>query len=406
MSTPSRTPKTPQWDELPRLSRYFASRAAHYDETGSFAFENHALLHQHGFLALTLPTDYGGAGGGLSEVCRVLDWVARGDAPTALVLSMYYMQHHRQARERTWPEATYREVVATSLREPGLINSLANEPELGSGARGGTFGTTATKVDGGWRLSGHKRYSTGSVGLRWFMVAASKAGEEKRGYYWLVPQGAPGLRIVETWDQLGMRGTASHDVILEDVFVPDSALLGERLVGRDGPASGWSAAAWNSVYLGVAKAALDVLVDFAEARVPTSLGHPISQLPAIRQKVGQIELLIASADRLTRSLAHDLDHAPQTVSFQDAGAVKQYGRDHAIQALQLAVGAVGNAGLARGFPLERLFRDVQFGPHHPPFGDVIERGAADAAFARRAQERAAASVSETTTTQQEEKVAA
>lgn len=385
MTTPSRTP---EWDELPRLSRYFASRAAHYDDTGTFAFENHALLHRHGFLALTLPEEYGGAGGSLTDVCRVLDWVARGDAPTALVLSMYYMQHHRQARERSWPEAIYREVVETSLREPGLLNSLANEPELGSGARGGTFGTVATRVDGGWRISGHKRYATGSVGLRWFMVAASKAGEAQRGYYWLVPQGAPGVRIAPTWNQLGMRGTASHDVVFTDVFVPDGALLGERIVGRDGAGAGWSAAAWNAVYLGVAKAARDVLIDFAEQRVPTSLGHPIAQLPAIRQQVGQVELLITAADRLTRGLAHDLDHAPQTVRFQDAGVVKQVGRDNAIRAVQIAVAAVGNAGLARGFALERLFRDVQFGPHHPPFADVIERGTADAAFAQRARERA------------------
>lgn len=377
----------PDWDELPRLSQYFAQKATECDRSGAFAHENYELLHRHGFLALPIAREFGGYGGGLVDHVRLLDQVAQGDASTALVLSMYLNQHAAQARLKSWPRALYEEVARASLEQVSLINSLNYEPELGSPVRGtGVLGTVATKVPGGYRISGHKRYATGSVGLRWFTVAARDENNVRGNYF--VTADSPGLTIVETWDHIGLRGTASHDLILDNVFVPEDRLV--RLFdNKKGGASenvlmGWVIASWNAIYLGIAKAARNFLVTYLQDRTPGSLGYPLAQAPHVRARVGRIETLIRAADRINLSIAQDYDREPGSISNVDAGVSKQIVRDYAIEAVQLAAGAMGNAGLSREYPMERHLRDVQFGPNHPPGADVVEKIAADAAFAHAA----------------------
>lgn len=372
----------PAWHELPRLSRVFGEKAGANDRVGAFAFENYKLLHEHGFLALPIARQFGGYGGGLLDHVRLLDQVAQGDASTALVLSMYLNQHAAQARIKSWPRRLYEEIARKSLEAPSLINALNYEPELGSPVRGtGVLGTVAVKVPGGWRISGHKRYATGSVGLRWFTVAARNENNVQGN--WLVEADSPGISIIEHWNHLGLRGTASHDVILDNVFVPDgllTELFDIRKERSSNVMKSWGVASWNAIYLGVAKAARNFLVTYLEGRAPGSLGFPLAQLPHVRDRVGRIEIMICAAERINLSIAKDFDLAPGSVSELDAGASKQIIRDYAIEVVQLAVTTMGNAGLSREYPLERYFRDVQFGPNHPPGRDVINSLAADHAF--------------------------
>lgn len=376
-------PTEPDWDQLPKIVRYFAKKASEYDRAGSFAFENYEILHRHGFLALPIAREFGGYGGGLSEHVRLLDQVAQGDASTALVLSMYFNLHGAQGRMKSWPRSLYAQVARDSLEKVSLINSLNYEPELGSPVRGsGVLGTVARQVPGGWRISGHKRYATGSSGLRWFTVAARNE-ENVRGN-WFVTADSPGITIIEKWDHLGLRGTASHDLILDEVFVPEDRLVGlveSRKAGSEtAGGKSWSIVTWNAIYLGIAKAARNFLVTYLQERAPGSLGHPLAQLPHIRERVGRVELIIRAAERLNLAIAHEFEHGPGHRLDVDAGMSKQYVRDYAKEAVELAAATLGNAGLSRDYPLERHLRDVQFGPNHPPGADVINKLAADAAF--------------------------
>src|SRR5690606_38240534 len=122
---------------------------------------------------------------------------------------------------------------------------------------------------------------------------------------------APGVRIEESWDHLGMRATGSHDVVFEDVRIPAEYAADLR------PPAAWAApdpvqANWNAVgigalYTGVASAARDWIIQFLRNRVPTGLGKSLATLPRMQEKVGEIEACLAVNARLIASLSRELD---------------------------------------------------------------------------------------------------
>ncbi|MEP9375334.1 acyl-CoA dehydrogenase family protein [Aquabacter sp. CN5-332] len=372
-------PEVPAPATLKRLATTFASRAAAHDRDASFAFENFRDLESAGVLRLTVASEFGGAGGGLSDASQVLSAIAWGDASTGLVLAMHYIQHGLLARKRHWPSPLRALVARSAISEGGLINQVRVEPELGSPTRGGEAGTIAERVPQGWRINGHKRYATGSEGLAWFVVWARTPDNAQVGM-WLVPGNALGVRIEKTWDHLGMRGSSSHDVIFRDVIVP-----AEYAVDLKAPAdaqksdlhhSAWFTCALNAVYVGVAEAARDFLVSYVQERAPTSLGAPLSTLPRIREQLGRMDILVRSARRLQESITAEYDAAPGSVSIAELGAVKQVISDQTIEAVKIAIETIGNPGLSRSHPLERHFRDVQCSRIHTPQLDASALAAA------------------------------
>lgn len=202
------------------LARDFAKRAAGHDRDATFPYENFEALKQANLLALTVPAEHGGLDSGLAETCEVLSAVAEGDASTALVLAMHYLMHATIARSAQWPVHILARLARGAVSNGELVNALRVEPELGTPARGGMPATIAEEVAHGWRISGHKIYSTGMPLLSWLMVWARTAEAQPRVGTFLVPAHASGVRTVETWDHLGMRASASHDVMFESVLVP------------------------------------------------------------------------------------------------------------------------------------------------------------------------------------------
>jgi alkylation response protein AidB-like acyl-CoA dehydrogenase len=155
-----------------RLAPVFAGRAAAHDRDGSFAFENFQELFDTGLLSLTVPQAHGGHGAGARNASRVLSIIAQADPSTALVLAMHYIQHVMIARNKSYPARLARKLARESVEAGALINALRVEPALGSPARGGLPETIVRRTATGWRLSGHKIYSTGAPVLKWYAVWA------------------------------------------------------------------------------------------------------------------------------------------------------------------------------------------------------------------------------------------
>lgn len=357
------------WSALPAIVAALASRAGRHDEDGSFPFENFPLLHKHGFLNLVIPRRYGGAGGGLLDALRALQEIGRGDAATGLVVAMHYNAHGNLARHCDWPQDIYERVVRSSIEGVALINGLAAEPILGAPARGGQFQTVAAEEREGWRIDGHKFCCTGSAGLTWMTVSA-KTQDGKFNGSWLVPADAPGVRIIEgSWNQTGMRATASNEVVFENVFVPKNHCLGlwdpTISYGKSQQSGAWFALTISAVYLGAARAAQDFLLDYVKKRTPTSLGAPLSELPRIRERVGQVEILLRGAERLLRGIAGDYDRN-ETITANDVGVVKQIVRENTIEATELAIQTIGGPGFDKKYPIERHLRDVLVSRAHGP----------------------------------------
>ena len=388
-------PALPAIDDalLASLTAQFAATAADHDRSGSFPHDNFATLQRHALIALVAPTACGGRGGSLGEARRVIGAVARGEPATALILTMTYLQHQGITRDDSrWPAHLRDRVTRDAATHGALVNSLRVEPALGSPARGGLPATVATRTPAGWTLSGHKLYTTGIEGLSWLSVWGRTDEPEPRVGIFLVPRNAPGLRVIASWDHLGMRASGSHEVIFDDVAIPFDHGVDLR------PPSAWAAAAgnaadsaayadqqaWMVVLLGtlydaIARAAQDWLLTFLHTRAPASLGAPLSSLSRVQEQVGEIAALLRVNEVLLSHATAEID-AGRTPTATDSGLLKHTVTANAIRAVELALKLSGNHGLSRSNPLERHYRDVLCGRIHTPQDDAVLVAAGKAAL--------------------------
>lgn len=365
---------------LASLSATLAESAERYDANGEFPHDNFRLLHEHGLLGLTVPENLGGSGADLSTARQVISAIARGEPSTALILVMQYIHHMRLQDSKSWPRDLRLRVAREAVRDGALINSLRVEPDLGTPARGGLPGTIARRTDEGWRISGSKIYATGSHGLTWLAVWARSDDPDPLVGAWLVHKDTPGVSIVEDWDHLGMRATCSHQVVFDEVLVPLEHAVSVSpwsapQAELDPAGLLWMSVLLSSVYDGIARAARDWLVQFLQTRKPSNLGAPLSSLPRFQEVVGQIDTLLFANHTLLQSAVQGLTPAAH------AGQVKYLVTLNAIRAVELAVEASGNPGLARTNALQRHYRNVLCARIHTPQNDVVLLAVGKAALA-------------------------
>jgi len=358
-------------DTTSALADAFARDAGRHDRVASFPFENFEALRSAGLLALTVPARFGGAGAGLAEASAVIGRIAQGEPSTALVLAMQYI-HHAKMAKGGWPAHIAERLGREAVAGLSLINALRVEPELGTPARGGLPATIARRRGDSWRISGHKIYATGIPILSWLAVWARTDEAEPRVGTFLVPRAASGISVAESWDQLGLRASASHDVILADVEIPLDHAVDVRppreWADPDDSVLTWSCVLIAALYDGIARAARDWFVQFLKSRAPANLGAPLATLPRFQDAVGEIEALLAANARLIGSVARETDEgAPPSPA--ESGLVKMTATRNAIAAVQKAVEVSGNPGLARQNPLERHLRDVLCARIHTPQDD-------------------------------------
>jgi len=393
-AAPKRVPQQ-RLDELDlgALTRRFAAGAEALDRTAAFPFDNLAALHAHGLVGAVVPVAAGGGGARLAQARRIVAATARGEPSTALVLTMSYLVHRALARsDSRWSPALRDAVWHSAVAQGALVNNLRVEPELGSPARGGLPATIARRSGDGWRLSGHKLYTTGIPGLRWLAVWARTDERPPRVGVFLVPRdpaqpATPGIRIVESWDHLGLRASGSHEVVFDDVALPldhavDVRPLADWAAGPEPDQYAWMIALLGALYDGVARAARDWLLTFLAERRPGSLGAPLASVPRVQQTVGEIDALLWANDALLDGLVRATD-AGTPPSAIESGLVKYGVTGNATRAVELALQLTGNHGLSRHNPLERHWRDVQCSRIHTPQNDSILVSAGLAAFATR-----------------------
>ncbi|MFB9948212.1 acyl-CoA dehydrogenase family protein [Rhizobium puerariae] len=367
--------------DLAGVVEKLAAAAPVADAAGAFPREGIKAVHDAGLLELTVATRYGGRDIALGELARIIAALGRGDPSVALISLMTLFTHRHQAQRGIWPEELYRRLLAQSREAPLLLNAARVEPELGSPARGGLPKTRARRTAGGWSISGTKRFVTGSEGLSYFLVWASTDETPQRVGTFVVPAGAPGIRIIENWKSLGMRATVSHDVEFDEVEVGSDdviALTGADIAEQDNRAHAQSTLVLTAIYLGVAEAAQEAFLAFAESRVPANLGFPISRTERFITLAGEIDLLVGGARQLILDAVDHAAEEPEKLLRARLLAGRQLR-----QAVQVAVTALGNPGLSGNGSLERHFRDIQSVLVHAPQEDTVISLLGRAAFSGR-----------------------
>jgi alkylation response protein AidB-like acyl-CoA dehydrogenase len=361
------------------LAPHFAERAAAHDRDATFPHENFEELRAAGYFAAPVPEQYGGQGHGLADVALAQLALAAGDGSTALAVGMHLMVVGSEAAGRGWPEPLRERVFHAVVEDGALVNNIAAEPELGS-PRGGGRPQTVLEPDGsgGWRLTGHKTFSTLSPALTFAVVYAAVEDGSDEVARVLVDWGETGVRVDETWDAIGMRATGSHDVYFEGVRVSDADFLSRRGPGapkgvQPGSSAAGQGGAWfpllvAAANLGVAEAARDYAVDFARTRKPTGYDAPIAAIPHVREQVARMQAADIAARSLLLNTAEDWDEHPEARSDLGAAvaAAKRLATNSAVEIVELAMRIVGGVALHRSEPLERYFRDVRGGLVNPP----------------------------------------
>ena len=357
---------------MQELIAAIAAAAERHDRDGSFPHASFAALNAAGLLSLTTPTRFGGQGQGLGPSADLVRAVGRACPSTALVLSMQLLHQHSIGANAQWPAHLVEQVARAAVERGAMVNSLRVEPELGSPVRGGMPATVARRTATGWALSGRKIYATGVPGLTWGLVWARTDEAEPRLGSFLLPIATPGVRIVETWDHLGLRASGSHDVVMEDAAIPFDHGVDVRPPaawrGRDGGQAAWNVTLISAVYVGVAEAARDWLARFLHERKPSGLGAALASLPRMQEAMGRIEARLLVNERLLGLLAADVD-AGRPMDLTQVDLFKTVIADNAIEAVQEAVALCGNHALARSNPLERHLRDVLCARIHTPQPD-------------------------------------
>jgi alkylation response protein AidB-like acyl-CoA dehydrogenase len=342
-------------------------RANAADRAGRMPAEDAAALKASGYLALSVPVEAGGGGLSLADcVCAQLV-LAQASTSTALLAAMQLHLFGHARETQPWPADIDRQLCRLAV-DGALMNSVASEPELGSPSRGGLPKTELTPDGDGYRLEGHKTWTTGGRYLDHLLVRARLGDQVVVAW---VPSNSPGVDWVETWhDALSLRASDSHDLFLRGVAVPPGRVI---TAAPNRQPNAWFATLTAATYLGAGFAARDRLIAYAQQRVPTALGRPIATLPNIQRQIGEMQagldaaqaLLLAAAEDWSRAAADQRDGVyPRIV------AAKHVAVDTALRVTEQALRAAGGASLSADLDLERYFRDARAGLMHPPSGDA------------------------------------
>ncbi|MBO9101028.1 MULTISPECIES: acyl-CoA dehydrogenase family protein [unclassified Rhizobium] len=369
--------------------RIVAEAAPDADRSGSFPWAGIRAVHESGLLETTVGTRFGGRGGSLYDAAQILAALGRGDPSVALITAMTIFNHLGQATRNNWPEDLYKRLLEEAKDRPLLLNAARVEPELGSPARGGLPATLARRTRNGWAINGHKRFVTGAHGLTHFLVWARTDETTTRVGTFIVPNGLPGIEVIENWNSLGMRASGSHDVKYHDVEIPAENVLDlvdPSVAQQDNRAHAAMTLALTAIYLGVAEAAQAEFIRYAHERVPTNLGHPIARTERFVNLSGEIDLLVSGARHIIFDSLESGQGDPERLIRARIIAGRQL-RD----AVQIAVRSLGNPGLGGDLGLERHFRDIQAVLVHAPQEDTCMSILGRSAFDRWRQGQAAVS---------------
>lgn len=355
------------------LTAEIAANADAVDRSGTFPFANFAAMHKAGFLGLTIPTEFGGLGANPLEYALAIERIGHACGSTALAANMHLSLIGKLGETGIWPREIYARVASDIVQNGGLINSVNSEPDLGSPSRGALPTSTAERTADGWRINGRKRWASLAPALTHMLTLVTIIDDQppRRGNF-LVPGNSPGVAIEPVWDNVAMRGTASDDVIFTNVEVPLDALVQVDGSSVPGDGNGWSAFGGGAVFLGIAQAARDEAVHFAQTRRPNGMDTPIAHLPTIQHRVAAMELDLMQARTLLYATAEWWVNCPEerASGAWRLAAAKTVVNRAAMRVTDEALRVAGSAGLAMTSPLQRYFRDVRASIGQPPIEDI------------------------------------
>ena len=329
---------------------------AELDETEEFPRGIIKDLAEADMFRVFVPAEYEGLGGGCLELCLVVEELSRvcgGVATTYAVnaLGAYTLIDYGTEEQKR----KYLPDIAAGKK---LTAFAISEPTAGSDAS--AVKTTAEKVEGGYLLNGTKQFITnaGEAELYTVIVMTDSTKGARGASAILVEKGTPGFTFGKKEKKMGIRASATGELIFRKCLVPEENIIGRagmgfiqamKLFDQSRPGIGAQA-------VGIAQGALEAAVDYAQQRV--QFGQPIITLPVVQDMLAEMAIQVEAARALVYAAARTVDSSTKRVTEESAMA-KVFASDVAMKVTTDAVQICGGTGYMKDYPVEKMMRDAK-----------------------------------------------
>jgi len=336
--------------------RYILPVRAELDEKEEFPWEIMKVLADTDLFALYIPEEYGGLGGGIFDLCLVVEELSRACSGVAVSYAasalgtFTLLQYGTDEQKRKYlPDiASGRKLAAFGLTEAT------------AGSDAGGIKTTATRTSGGYILNGTKQFITNGGEAEIYTVIALTAKERgaRGASAFLVEKDTPGFTFGRKEKKLGIRASSTRELVFRNCLVPQENMIGRqgmgfimtmRLLDYSRPGLGAQA-------MGLAQGALDAAVDYAKERI--QFGHPIIAQQAVQQMLADMAMQVEAARALVYAAARTIDSGAKNFTGESAMS-KVFASDVAMKVTTDAMQIFGGVGYMRDYPIEKMFRDAK-----------------------------------------------
>ncbi len=352
---------TEQQKEIKALTRTIAEEQvlpvrAELDEKEEFPWGIMKILADTGLFGVYIPEEYGGLGGGILDLClvveelsRVCSGVAVSYAASGLGTFTLLEYGNEEQKGKYLPDVA----AGKKLAAFGLTEATA-------GSDAGGIKTTAARTSGGYLLNGTKQFITNGGDAEIYTVIAltDKSKGPRGASAFLVEKDTPGFTFGRKEKKLGIRASSTRELVFEDCFVPEENIIGRegmgfiltmRLLDRSRPGLGAQA-------MGLAQGALEAAVGYAKERV--QFGHPIIAQQAVQQMLADMAMQVEAARALVYATAKMIDSGAKDFTGESAMS-KVFASDVAMKVTTDAMQIFGGVGYMRDYPIEKMFRDAK-----------------------------------------------
>lgn len=332
-------------------------RAIQIDKEAKFPEDIFNQMGELGLMGIPFPEEYGGSGGDTLSYALAVEQIGKVCGSTALSYAanvslgaspIYYFGTEEQKQDVLVPIALGKELGAFGLTEPN------------AGSDAGGTNTTAIIENNEYVINGEKSFITNASFAKTVIVTAVTGKDEKGRNIIssiIVPTDTPGVTITSQYDKMGVRGSDTAEIVLEDVRVPTNNLLGDPkegfkqfLLTLDGGRISIAA-----IGLGIAQASLDRALQYAKER--TQFGKPISKFQAIQFKLADMAMEVELARNMVYKAAWLKDN--DRAFSKEAAFAKLYATETAFKNANEAIQIHGGYGYMREYEVERFLRDAK-----------------------------------------------
>ncbi|MGI6198539.1 MAG: acyl-CoA dehydrogenase family protein [Candidatus Cloacimonadaceae bacterium] len=327
-----------------------------YDEEGIFPWDIVEVMKQSDFFAILIPEEYDGISGKVMDLAVVTEELCAVDAGIALAfgatgLGMYPILISGSEEQKQ----KYLPIIASGEQLCAFALTEAN-----AGSDAGGIETTARKEGDNYVLNGTKQWITngGEAGIYTVFAMTDKTKGARGASCFIVEKGTPGFSFGKKENKMGIRASATRELIFEDCVVP-----AENMIGREGTGFLTAMKVFDksrpmvgAQAVGIARGALEVAVKYSKER--HQFGKPISSFQGVQYMLADMATQVEAARALVYQTARMVDAGAKNYSKESA-MCKYFASDVAMKVTTDAVQVLGGYGYMKEYPVEKMMRDAK-----------------------------------------------